>query len=239
MTDIPTGSETYSSAISEANNYTKWLIDLFGDRPRGNILEVGIGHGGYVPYLREKGSYFGVDISQESVDEERGKYPDVEFFVDDITSPQFGERFDGYFDSVVCINVLEHIQNDQAALANLYKVLRPGGHLLVIVPGVQSLYNDLDRLAGHYRRYSISRIKESLAGIPFYIEQLRYFNPVGGLGWYVNKFKSYDSLDDGSVNKQIAFFDKYLLPISRLSSPVFSRFFGQSLLLIARKGNGA
>jgi hypothetical protein len=70
---------------------------------------------------------------------------------------------------------------------------------------------------------------------PIEILELRYFNPIGGLAWWVNSLARHDSLDDTAVNAQIRIFDKYVLPASRLIDPLTREFFGQSLICIARK----
>ena len=69
----------------------------------------------------------------------------------------------------------------------------------------------------------------------FDIENSYYFNPIGGLGWYINKLFNYNSLNDTKINRQILFFDKYIVPISKLISPMTKTFFGQSLIIILKK----
>ena len=113
--------------------------------------------------------------------------------------------------------------------------LSTGGHLLILVPALQQLYGDLDRLAGHYRRYHKSSMLKACGGAPIEILKLCYFNPIGGLAWWVNSLARHESLDDGAVNAQIRIFDKYVLPASRLIDPLTREFFGQSLICIARK----
>jgi hypothetical protein len=130
---------------------------------------------------------------------------------------------------------LEHVDEDRAALRNLAGMLAPGGHLLVFVPAFAALYNDLDRLAGHRRRYSKKQMAERIAGAGLAPLVLRYFNPVGGLGWLANRGLRHDSLDAASVNRQIVLFDRYVLPLSRLLDPLTRRWFGQSLIVVARK----
>ena len=133
------------------------------------------------------------------------------------------------------INVLEHIEDDATAIANLVDVLKPGGHLLISVPALMLLYNDLDRLAGHCRRYTTRRLQDLLSDQPVEIVRLSYFNPIGGLGWLANRLKRYDSLNDAAVNGQIALFDKYIVPVSRALDPLSRGFFGQSVTCIARR----
>jgi hypothetical protein len=135
----------------------------------------------------------------------------------------------------VCCNVIEHIEDDNRAVGNLANALTAGGHLLILVPALQQLYGELDRLAGHYRRYDKPMMLKACAGAPIEILELRYFNSIGGLAWWVNRFAKHRSLDAGAVNAQIRIFDKYILPISRMVDPLTRGFFGQSLICVARR----
>jgi hypothetical protein len=105
---------------------------------------------------------------------------------------------------------------------------------MISVPAMMSLYNDLDHLAGHHRRYSIKDFRRILSDLPVNVEKLCYFNPIGGLGWWINRFRRHTSLNSDAVNGQIEVFEKYVLPVSRILDPLTRRFFGQSLICIAR-----
>lgn len=230
------GDETYSSAIATAHRYAEWVISPFTPYLRGDIVEVGIGHGGYYEVIRRFGMYHGIDIDLRSIDAARLRYQDGNFAVTDICQPGFLEPvLPQKADAILSINVLEHIEHDADAIANLVDALKPGGYLLINVPAMQGLYNDLDRLAGHFRRYSVSDFDRLLTGLPMEVIQLRYFNPLGALGWWANRFKKHQSLDSDLVNAQIVFFERFLLPVSRLLDPIARRFFGQSLICIARR----
>lgn len=88
------------------------------------------------------------------------------------------------FDSVMCLNVLEHIEDDLDALARLRAQLRPDGHLLLLVPAHPSLYGPLDQGIGHFRRYTRRELGEKLAGVGLATAELRYVNPVGWAAWF-------------------------------------------------------
>lgn len=233
---LKTGADTYSSAIADAHNYMNWIIDQFRPYLRGQIVEVGFGHGHYSKALSEFGDYCGLDHDRESVEQARRAMSDRKFAVCDIlVRDQLRSLFPEGVDAVFTINVLEHIEDDARAIANLVDVLKPGGHLLVSVPALMLLYNDLDRLAGHYRRYTTKRLGDLLADQPVELVRLSYFNPIGGLGWLANRLKRHESLNDDAVNGQIAVFDKYIVPLSRALDPLSRSFFGQSVTCIARR----
>ena len=227
---------TFSSAIADARNYMDWIVGALRPYLGRDILEVGIGHGSYYEYLGKLGSYRGVDIDPANVEASRARYPVGNFAVADICSKEFEARFgQGSVDTVVCCNVIEHIEDDGRAVANMANALVPGGYLLILVPALQQLYGDLDRLAGHYRRYDKPLMLKACAGAPLEILELRYFNPIGGLAWWVNRFAKHRSLDADAVNAQIRIFDKYILPVSRMVDPLTRGFFGQSLICVAKR----
>jgi SAM-dependent methyltransferase len=213
-----------------------WIISTFRPYLGHNVLEVGVGHGSYCEYLGKQGSYRGVDIDPNNVLLSRSRFPDGNFEVADICSEKFrSDHPPGSVDTVVCCNVIEHIEDDRRAVTNMANALEPGGNMLILVPALQLLYGDLDRLAGHYRRYNKSSMLKACEGTPIEILELRYFNPIGGLAWWANRLARHDSLDEPAVNAQIRIFDKYVLPASRLLDPLTRGFFGQSLICVARK----
>jgi SAM-dependent methyltransferase len=232
----PIGAETYSSAMAEAKNYIAWILDSFSDYLAAPVLEIGVGHGSYTDVLRGYADYLGVDIDSASVEEARQRFPDLEFRTVDITEAEFAEFASRrQFGSIICLNVLEHIEDDAQAVANLARALKPGGHLLIIVPALQLLYNALDRLAGHHRRYSRNQMRSRLAAAGLEVIRCDYFNPIGGLGWLANRAMRHGSLNDVAVNSQITLFDKYLAPISRMVDPATRKFFGQSVIAVGRR----
>lgn len=233
---LKSGEDTYSSAMASAHRYIDWMLSPFKLHLRGDIVEIGIGHGSYYEALVPFGTYIGIDIDERSISAAKARFPDGQFARADILQPGFlNELLPTKADSIVSINVLEHIDDDARAVKNLVDALKPGGRLMIIVPAMMSLYNDLDRLAGHHRRYSINDFRHLLSGLPVEVEKLCYFNPVGGLGWWINRFRRHDSLNSDAVNGQIEIFEKYVLPVSRFLDPMTRSFFGQSLICIARR----
>ena len=230
--------KSYSSAIGGAVNYTAWVIDAFRPYFGRNLLEVGLGHGGYRDVLPPLARYVGIDIDPEAVAAARARAREASdlFIQADITDPGLKDLLAGLdVDTVLCVNVMEHIEDDRSALANLLEVLPAGGHLLLFVPAFKALYNDLDRFAGHHRRYRKSDLRDLIPPQSGRLLACRYFNPVGALGWWINGFARHDSLDDVGVNRQIEVFDRYVLPISRALDPITRPFFGQSLIAVVQR----
>jgi SAM-dependent methyltransferase len=233
--EIQSGAETYSSAMGDAVNYFRWILDEFQPFMGKKVLEVGLGHGSYRACLPNELSYVGIDIDSDSVAQAKRKYPGDTILKADIADPSFAASLKGSgIDSVLCINVLEHILDHRLAVANLVEIMEPGGHLFLFVPAFQALYTELDQLAGHHRRYRKADL-EALVPPTAKVVVSKYFNSIGGFGWWVNGFFRHKSLNDGAVNTQITVFDKYILPFSRMLNPLTGPWFGQSAILVVRK----
>jgi len=230
-----TGADTYSAAIETADNYTRWIIDALQPWFGRRLLEVGLGHGGYRRFLPPDIDYVGVDIDADSVARARERHAEGHYALADITAADFASRLPTEpIDSVLCVNVLEHIEQDAEAVHNLFSVLAPGGHLLILVPAFNGLYSDLDRMAGHLRRYTRADLPR-LIGDQGQVLRGHYFNAIGGLGWWLNRAARHDSLNDPAVNGQIALFDRWVVPAARLLDPLIRSWFGQSLICVVRK----
>ncbi|OGF66861.1 MAG: hypothetical protein A2Y62_21905 [Candidatus Fischerbacteria bacterium RBG_13_37_8] len=89
-------------------------------------------------------------------------------------------------DTIVCINVLEHIKDDVAALRNCHALLSHAGNCILFVPAVPRLYGTLDKNLGHYRRYCLKEVVEKLKKAGFQIVLAKYFNMIGLLGWFAS-----------------------------------------------------
>lgn len=236
MTSIESSAHaTFSSAMGDATNYQQWLMEMVAPHLGRSVLEVGVGDGSYRRHLPESADYLGLDIDPRLLAAARATDPRGDYLEADVSDPGLPERLAGRgVDTVLCFNVLEHVAEDERALANLAAAVVPGGHLVVLVPAFPALFNDLDRLAGHLRRYTRAHFARRL---PREVEVLRldYVNPIGGLGWWLNRLRRHESLEDRSVHRQVRLFDRWALPLSRALTPLTHRLFGQSLLLVARR----
>lgn len=237
----PVGEDTMTPAVRSAWRYHRWVFENFRPFIKKHVLEIGTGHGIYTTYLAD----IAVDVMATDVDGDalavakaRVTSENVSFSQLDLTS---GEDFEalgiGRFDTVVCLNVMEHIEDDQQATNHLAGALAPGGHVILYVPAGPKLYNALDGYAGHYRRYTPETLRAILAGAGLEVVNLRYSNLVGALGWWVyGKVFKPKTLADDSVNFAAWFFDRVMIPISRVIDRLTAHSIGgQSLLGVARK----
>jgi SAM-dependent methyltransferase len=226
---------TFAPAMESAKNYTRWVLRQFEGSFGRNVLEVGIGHGGYGDHVPASASYCGLDIDPKNVADARERYPSRSFIEGDVTSDEFLRLEAKGFDTVLCCNVLEHIEDDRRAVRNMLRVLAAGGRLLLLVPALPSLFNDLDRIAGHQRRYTKATLSGTIDPALGRVKRLAYFNSVGALGWLANSFVRHENIESRSIAMQVAFFDRVMVPVSRVADRLVARSFGQSLVAVVEK----
>ena len=127
--------------------------------------------------------------------------------------------------------MIEHIEDSKAELQRARDLLAPGGHLLILVPAFQVLYSEFDKAIGHHRRYDKRLLKQELpSGMD--LVTLRYLDSMGMLLSLGNKW----FLKQGEPSvRQIHFWDRSVVPVSRVTDKIFLHSFGRSLLAIAHK----
>jgi len=166
-----------------------WLYSEVAPYIGHRVLEVGCGLGNLLRHLLNRDLVIGIDLaasSVETIEREFGAYPHVKAFVQDIASDS-AVAFRNYdIDTIVSLNVLEHIMDDLKALSNMYEVLCPSGTLVLIVPAHKWLYGSMDSSIGHFRRYDKKQLAEKLCTVGFSVQSQYYLNFLGALGWFLN-----------------------------------------------------
>lgn len=171
------------------NKCDAWLFDTIRPFLGQRILELGCGLGNLIQHLLDRDLIVGIDVDQNSVDYVNATYSQkgsVSAFKYDASASNLLELKRHNFDTVVSLNVLEHIEDDWTTFQHIHDVLSPGGRLVLIVPAHMFLYGDMDRSIGHYRRYTLLDLQTKLKAAGLRVEQQRYINPIGALGWFVN-----------------------------------------------------
>lgn len=136
------------------------------------------------------------------------------------------------FDTVYCVNVLEHIEDDVHALRVFAQTIVPGGRVLIFVPAVQAAYGPLDAELGHHRRYSRASLAKAFEAAGLEMMMLRYTNPLGLLGWMYNSYISKVRVHSvGQVKLFEALVAPWALPLERLVAPPI----GLSLMAVGRR----
>ncbi|GIW43314.1 MAG: hypothetical protein KatS3mg077_0596 [Candidatus Binatia bacterium] len=215
--------------------YQAWLYRQFSAHVGHVVLEVGAGLGSLTRHLRHARAIVVTDADPECVRAlQRTFANDPRVVVEryDATK-ELPARWLGHFDTVLCCNVLEHVDDDRAALVQLARALRPGGTLVLVVPGMPVLYGELDRALGHRRRYTEEEIVEKVQVAGLHVEKVAWLNRVGAIGWWINsrflRRKEFPHLQ--------ARINEWIVPWLEAQGKSQARW-GLSILLVARRMGG-
>jgi len=177
-------------AVSAAERYHRFLYERSAPYLGREILEAGSGIGNISRMLLGRDRLVLTDAEPRYLTRLAQQYRDwdgVDVRRLDLARPAADAAdLEGRFDTVVCFQVVEHIEDDAAALATLRRLLKPGGRLVLMVPAHAALFGSLDRALGHFRRYERGELKDKLAAAGFELEALRLLNPVAVPGWWLN-----------------------------------------------------
>jgi hypothetical protein len=140
---------------------------------------------------------------------------------------------DGSQDYIYALNVLEHIEDDRAALNRLYGKLKQGGSLLIYVPAFEILYSSMDRRVGHRRRYTRRGLEQLARNAGFRIVEARYAD---SLGFFASILYKWVGGGSGTINRRaLLAYDRAIFPLSRVADGLLSRVFGKNVLLFGMK----
>lgn len=176
--------------LSELDAYNRWLFDQFADSLGHRLLEVGAGTGNITQFLclddRDVTATDVLPAYREHLEERFEGRINVRTDSFDLTRPAPDHLREEQFDTVVCLNVLEHIEDDHFALSQIGSVLKPGGTLALLVPAHRFLYGEFDRAVGHYRRYSRTQLRKLLEECGYRVQRIRFFSMAATLPWLIN-----------------------------------------------------
>lgn len=225
-------------AMSFAVRYYRWLFEELRPFIGQRIVEVGAGTGSFSAMLLETepeilslvepsemfyelvkvtGDGTGTDVHHH-----QSIFEDVADQIKADTSP----------DTIVYVNVLEHIEDDVGELALIYKMLEPGGRCLIFVPAVPALFSEFDRSIGHFRRYAKRDLEQKVRDVGFIVARSKNFDAAGVLPWFV-KYRLLRSL---TLNERlVSSYDKLIVPIASRLEPRVPVPIGKNVLLVAEK----
>jgi len=236
---------TMSSAMASVTRYHEYLWSFVEPLLGQRVMEIGVGFGQYTRRMLAEGrSVLGCDLDAGHLQELQASTPSsrLETVRLDLESPETARADATGFapDTIILLNVLEHIRTDREALQFLREVSAPRGRIVLIVPALTALYNGLDREAGHHRRYSRSTLASALVAAGWDIESTRYINLPGVPGWLVAGWlsrasRSATDLNAPSTNWLLRFYDRFFVGLSRLTDLYAAKFIGLSVLAVARK----
>lgn len=216
--------------LDGADNYAAWIFELIEPHLGAEVLEVGAGHGTFTAMLARKAKRVAAaDLSERCVSRLRERFSGEES-VEILHGSVDSAAPHGLFDSAILINVLEHIEDDDGALTELGRLLRPGGRLVLWVPAFSLLYSDFDRKIGHYRRYRRSGLRTQLSKAGYQVREVRYVNAAGAVAWLVLARVLRRTPTNGTPVKV---FDRYFVPVLKRLERRWRPPFGQSVLAVA------
>jgi SAM-dependent methyltransferase len=241
MTDQPVtpqdvcGAETLE-IMTAAPRYNRWQFERVARFLGRRVLEIGAGIGNISTFIVDGRRECVVLTDTDEYYRNRlrrrfAEHPEV--IVEDLTLPTDAaeERFRRYaVDTVVALNVVEHIRDDVGAIRTMGELVQDGGRVVVLVPALPELYGSLDEALGHERRYSPRILTDVFRRAGLTLENVSWFNPVGAVGWWVNsRIRRASRIPVG----QLRVFDS-MVPILRVGDRVPLPF-GQSLIAVGRR----
>ena len=234
----PVGLHTLE-VIAKADRFNRWMYDQFKHRLKGEILEIGSGIGNISKLVIQEGHFITLsDYNEEYCESLKKNFSQNknvrEIISIDLLHIDFENKYAAYkkkFDSIFLLNVLEHIEDDVMAIKNCSFLLNEEGHLILLAPAYSWLYSSFDKQLGHFRRYSLSSLKELLRKEKFSILSGSYFNLTGMAGWFLfGKILKHKMLSSGEISA----FNK-IVPIAKFFDKLVGRKVGLSIIVTGIK----
>ena len=220
------------SRLANADNYNRWIYQQIAPYLGRRILDVGCAIGNITQFYVDRDLIIGVDVVPEELAVARERFAGKNFEAHhmDVSSEllrQFRERD---LDTAVCLNVLEHVEDDVHALANMRDTLAPGGRICLLVPVNRWLFGPMDALDHHFRRYTKAELNAKLAEAGLTVEHQRYFNLLGIAAWFFSNRVLRQSM---AAAAQYSLYDSFV-PVLRMIERVVPPPAGLSLVTICR-----
>ncbi len=218
-----------------AVNYKKWIGQTFQSQleTSGSILEVGAGIGQFTEVICElapSAKISALEPERRFHDALKTAVPDVERLPCETNELVGGSRL---FETIISINVLEHIEDDLTELKQWHDLLSPGGHICLLVPACPEIFAPIDTMMGHYRRYAAESLIQLMEQAKLNVKELRYFNFIGYWLWLIN----FKLLKQRSIKStHVALYDRFIIHLAKiLDRSGLNRIKGQSLICVAQR----
>lgn len=228
-------------AMSEASNYHRWILGKFAPYLGRHLVEVGAGIGSFSELILGHHACETLSLVEPS-DE---MYQQLAIRAERLPASPRVETFHGNFpetagliaashrlDSVIYVNVLEHIADDEAELEAIHDALCDHGRVFLFVPALRWLYGAFDERVGHLRRYSKQELETKLQRVGFRTVVSSYFDLLGVAPWWIKyRLLKSASMELGAVR----FYDRYFVPTARRLESIINPPLGKNVIVIAEK----
>lgn len=220
-------------SVRRAKGFNRWMLSRFSRFIGQRVFEAGCGIGSFTQFLLDKPRLVAADLDPfyvEMIQRRYGHLDNVRITKADLSDEALpadlaGERLD----TIISLNVVEHIERDEQVLKNFFNTLEPGGHAIVLVPAHPRLYTACDKALGHFRRYTRDELVAKFQAAGFEIADAQEFNRLGVYGWWLNGKLGRADLSP----MQMRIYER-LLPIAKLLE--WTRIGrGLSLIVVGRK----
>jgi len=172
--------------LAGAENYNRWIYSQIAPFIGDRILDVGCAIGNITQFYADRELVIGVDVVAEELEVARRRFAGTNYEAHhmDVSSPALLGFRDRNLDTAVCLNVLEHVEDDVHALRNMSNALAPNSRICLLVPVNKWLYGPMDSIDHHYRRYTKSEVNAKVAAAGLTVEHQNYFNMLGIPAWF-------------------------------------------------------
>jgi SAM-dependent methyltransferase len=229
-------------AMSEASNYHRWILAVFAPYLGRHLVEVGAGIGSFSELILSRHACETLSLvepSDEMYHQLAARARSLPATPSIVTyhanfpeaAPLIGAKLSP--DSVIYVNVLEHIADDEAELNAIHNALSDHGRVFIFVPALRWLYGAFDERVGHVRRYTKGELEAKLRRGGFRPIVSRYFDLPGVAPWWI-KYRLLKSatMEPGAVR----FYDRYIVPVARRVESLINPPVGKNVIVIAEKG---
>lgn len=222
-------------ALSDLVNYQNWILEKFSPYISGDVLEIGAGIGTFSELLLSKCE------SLTAIEPDAQQYQTLNNVLSKaeqatayhgLVEAYVAENKGRKFDTIVMINVLEHIEDDNETLRQLHSMLNGGGHLLIFVPALNWLYSPIDKMVGHFRRYHLKPMRLQAVNAGFELKDSRYFDVAGVFPWWLLNVVMKKTNFDPRMAK---IYDRFFVPVTKLFESIVPPPLGKNVLMIMKK----
>lgn len=221
------------------NRYSKWMYNNFKCYIGKRVLDIGSGTGNMISfYMNRCEKIVATDIFPDEIQymEERFKTNNVECITFNISSDNIDKLKDYFFDTVTCINVLEHIEDDINAVAKMKDIVGEKGKIIILVPAVSTAYGTVDKACGHFRRYDKGDLEKIADTLELRIILNKYMNPLGLIPWIIKgKIQKKESTFSDDLDNKSSFIYNFASGILESIERIVKVPFGISQIVVFEK----